>query len=80
MVLKPVQDGRLVNSVANSLAGAHIDLATSVRRLMEFSGTDLRAALVSATSPREMMRLPSQELVRVKLSELFTQDLSKPLI
>lgn len=70
-----VQDGRLVNA-NGSLAGAHIDLATSVRRLIDNVGIDPARALAAATVvPREFMRLSRQALVGSRLDELFLAPL-----
>lgn len=65
-----VKDGRLVNA-AGTLAGAHIDLKTSVERLVNNVGVPVDAALRMATSnPRELMGLPAQPLVGSALSDL----------
>ncbi|AJE48711.1 N-acetylglucosamine-6-phosphate deacetylase [Celeribacter indicus] len=57
-----VQDGALVNG-AGSLAGAHIDLATSVRNAVRHIGLPLEEAyLMAAMVPRDAMRLPRAAL------------------
>lgn len=66
-----VANGRLVNA-RGSLAGAHIDLRTSVARLIGPVGLDPAAALTAATSaPRDFMRLPRQRLIGTPLEQLF---------
>lgn len=65
-----VKDGKLVNA-AGTLAGAHIDLKTSVERLVNNVGVPIDAALRMATSnPRRLMGLPAQPLVGSALSDL----------
>ena len=52
-----VRDGRLVNA-AGALAGAHVDLVTSIRRLHRDAGVALDRAVAMATDvPRRAMRL-----------------------
>jgi N-acetylglucosamine-6-phosphate deacetylase len=69
-----VQNGRLINA-AGSLAGAHIDLRTSVARLVNHAGVSLRNALAMATNnPRDMMRLPLQPLAGSRLEDLSMID------
>ena len=65
-----VEGGRLVNA-AGSLAGAHIDLATSLSNLVVRVGTPLADAIrMATTNPREMMRLPQQILTGTKTEDL----------
>ncbi|WP_112322163.1 N-acetylglucosamine-6-phosphate deacetylase [Oceanibium sediminis] len=65
-----VQQGKLVNA-SGSLAGAHIDLATSVRRLIDIAGVSVEEALGAATvTPRELMGLPRQGIVGSRLDTL----------
>lgn len=65
-----VKNGRLVNS-EGSLAGAHIDLKTSVKHLVNNIGLDLAQALrMSTSSPRDMMRLPQQTIIGSKVEDL----------
>ena len=53
-----VEAGALVNA-QGSLAGAHIDMLESVRRLVAMTGLPLARAIAMATDlPREAMRLP----------------------
>lgn len=65
-----VLDGKLVNA-NGSLAGAHIDLKTSVVRLVENVGIGIQDALGAATNaPRDFMRIARQGLVGSLLAEL----------
>ncbi|WP_299949955.1 N-acetylglucosamine-6-phosphate deacetylase [uncultured Ruegeria sp.] len=65
-----VEVGRLVNS-EGSLAGAHIDLATSVHRMVTNIGILMIEAVRMATSnPFEMMRLDCPKIIGSKLSDL----------
>lgn len=66
-----VSNGKLVNE-KGSLAGAHIDLRTSVARLVENVGVTVTEALMSATSnPRDFMRIGRQSLVGSRLEDIF---------
>ena len=66
-----VLDGKLVNA-NGSLAGAHIDLKTSVARLIAIVGVPTIEALASATTcPRAFMGIEQQEMVGSALEELF---------
>lgn len=66
-----VDGGKLVNA-RGSLAGAHIDLKTSVQRMVANVGIPLADALAAATStPRDLIGLPRQSLVGSSLNELF---------
>ncbi|MTH64185.1 N-acetylglucosamine-6-phosphate deacetylase [Paracoccus shanxieyensis] len=57
-----VQDGALVNP-QGALAGAHVDLLESMRRLMAMTGTPLARAIAMVTDlPRRAMRLPPLEI------------------
>lgn len=65
-----VMDGRLVNA-RGSLAGAHIDLKTSVERLVSRVGIEPCEALAAATiAPRDMMMIPRQNLVGTYLADV----------
>lgn len=65
-----VRDGRLVNA-SNSLAGAHIDLRTSVVRLIRKVGIGVEDALFAATSaPRDLLALSRQVLAGSRLDDL----------
>lgn len=71
-----VSEGRLVNA-SGSLAGAHIDLKSSVARLIGPVGLDPAQALAAATSaPRDFLRLPRQCLIGARLNELFFAPLA----
>lgn len=72
-----VENGRLINS-KGSLAGAHIDLKTSVQRLISSVGISPKDALFSATSaPRDLMKIPRQTLIGSSLNEVhFLQSKS----
>lgn len=70
-----VSDGRLCNA-DGSLAGAHIDLKTSIARLIGQIGLDAESALAAATSaPRDFLHLPRQRLIGTRLDELFLAPL-----
>ena len=65
-----VLDGKLVNA-NGSLAGAHIDLKTSVVRLVENVGIGIQDALWAATNaPRDFMRIARQGLIGNLLADL----------
>jgi N-acetylglucosamine-6-phosphate deacetylase len=65
-----VENGKLVNQNGN-LAGAHIDMQSSVKRLIHDIGIDIVEALHMATlNPREMMGLPRQQLLGSSIDEL----------
>ena len=65
-----VKEGRLVNA-AGSLAGAHISLHDSVRRMVCNVGLPIEQALHMATiAPAEMMGLPNPGIVGRAVSEL----------
>ncbi len=75
-----VLDGKLVNA-NGSLAGAHIDLKTSVRRLVENVGIGLQDALWAATNaPRDFMRIPRQGLVGSLLADLHLSSAREPAV
>ena len=70
-----VKDGRLINA-RGALAGAHIDLQTSVVRLVANVGLSPQDALMAATTtPRDFMNLPRQPLLGTPLSDLFLAPL-----
>ncbi len=72
-----VEGGRLVNA-RGSLAGAHIDLKTSVARLINKAGIAIDEALTAATSaPRDFLCLPRQELIGSRLSEVLIYPLGE---
>lgn len=65
-----VSEGRLVNA-KGSLAGAHIDLRTSVERLALQVGIAPQEALAAATTaPRDFLNIPRQRLVGSSLDEV----------
>jgi len=71
-----VEGGRLVNDIG-SLAGAHIDMKTSVANLVGHAGVDLCDALRMATvNPRDLMRLPRQTLIGTRLEDLAHLELT----
>ena len=66
-----VEHGKLVNA-QGSLAGAHIDLRSSVARLIACVGVPISEALASATiNPRAFMGIKRQEIVGSSLENLF---------
>lgn len=71
-----VQGGRLVNA-NGALAGAHIDLKTSVGRLIGHIGLSPADALAAATiAPRGLMEIPRQQLIGSRLEDLFLAPLA----
>lgn len=70
-----VQDGKLVNS-EGSLAGAHIDMVTSIRRLVSMTGIELERAIVMTTDiPSAAMGLPPLEITAgTATSDLIALD------
>ncbi|WP_134679099.1 N-acetylglucosamine-6-phosphate deacetylase [Paracoccus ravus] len=57
-----VENGALVNA-QGSLAGAHIDMLESLRRLIAMTGLPLERAIAMATDlPRQAMHLPALEI------------------
>lgn len=66
-----VDGGRLVNS-KGSLAGAHISLSSSVKRLISAVGIAPDVALAAATaSPRDMLQIPRQKLIGTSLENIY---------
>ncbi len=66
-----VDDGKLVNS-QGSLAGAHIDLKSSVIRLVEHVGlTPIDALMAATTTPREFLRIPKQSMLGSSVDDVF---------
>ncbi|MDT1063943.1 N-acetylglucosamine-6-phosphate deacetylase [Paracoccus sp. CPCC 101403] len=70
-----VQDGALVNS-QGSLAGAHIDMLESMRRLIAMTDLSLERAIAMATDlPRQAMGLPRLALASgVRIRDLLALD------
>lgn len=70
-----VKDGALVNS-EGALAGAHVDMVTSIRRLVRMTGIDPARAIAMATDiPRKAMALPELTIQPgVALSDLIGLD------
>lgn len=65
-----LEDGRLVNA-DGALAGAHISLTDSVKRLIHELSIEPECAIRMATvNPREFLRLPQQSLVGSSLNDL----------
>lgn len=70
-----VKDGALVNS-EGSLAGAHVDMVTSIRRLVRMTGINPARAIAMATDiPRKAMRLRDLKIESgTRLSDLIGLD------
>lgn len=65
-----LRDGRLVNA-NGSLAGAHITLLDSVKRLINELSIDPETAIKMATvNPREFLRLPQQSIIGSEVTDL----------
>lgn len=66
-----VEHGKLVNS-KGSLAGAHIDLKSSVIRLVENVGlTPIQALTSATTAPRKFMNIARQSLLGSHIDDAF---------
>jgi N-acetylglucosamine-6-phosphate deacetylase len=67
-----VKDGALVNA-EGSLAGAHIDMVTSLANAHHYIGLPLERALAMATDiPRALLGLPRQSLTASPLADAIT--------
>lgn len=72
-----VEGGRLVNA-SGSLAGAHIDLKTSLEYLINEVKIPINDAFHMATyNPRDLMSLPHQSLIGSKLDDVFFAPIAK---
>lgn len=70
-----VKDGALVNA-EGSLAGAHVDMVTSIRRLVRMTGVNPARAIAMATDiPRKAMGLPDLKIQQgTEISDLIGLD------
>lgn len=73
-----VADGRLVNA-AGSLAGAHIDLRTSVERVLGRFDFPVESVLrMATTNPRQMMGLPLPAIIGSRIDDLGRVSVGRP--
>ena len=69
-----VENGRLINS-EGSLAGAHIDMLSSVRNIVNYCNVDLEKALQMGTDiPRKVMGYESETLIGQPVNRLLALD------